>query len=144
MFEWWKLFYHSVISGKSWNEANRKKDEKKVNYTAYLLEQNGSKWKKKVVINFPLPETILTRVVDSRLVRKSCTDISLQINMMKHDKAICKLTLWEWKNKHYTLVRRLVVLLNNYDISARKFSSEIKFPVCIWVNNMMNSVLKIS
>lgn len=32
---------------------------------------------KKVVINFLLLETELTRVVDTRLVRKSSTDISL-------------------------------------------------------------------
>lgn len=45
------------------------------------------------MINFPLPETELTKVVNTRLVRKSGTDISLQINMMEPDKAICKLTL---------------------------------------------------
>lgn len=49
--------------------------------------------KRKLVINLPLPETELARMVDTRLIRKSGTDISVQINMIEPDKAIHKLTL---------------------------------------------------
>lgn len=43
--------------------------------------------------DLPLPEAELAGLVDTRLVRKSGTDTCLQINMIEHDKATCKLQL---------------------------------------------------
>lgn len=54
-----------------------------------------------MVVNLPLSDTELGRAAATRLVRKTGTDISLQIKMIEPDKAIFKLTLRVEKETPY-------------------------------------------
>lgn len=90
MFETWEWFHQSVMSRKSWTEKNRKKWGKAGElcsiFIATVLEH---------IYCIFIPEIELARVAATKLVRKSGTNISLQIKMIEPDKAICKLTFQE-------------------------------------------------